>query len=62
MGVFFDELLNYLPDALKAIILLAAVVVIWHRGDSPKRTTEIFEHCFSGSPSLWVSFAVSCGK
>ncbi len=58
VGFFFDEFLNYLPDALRAIILLVAVVVIWYRDDSPKRTTEIFVTLL-----FWVPIALGlfCG-
>jgi hypothetical protein len=40
-GVFSYEFLNRLTDRGQAIILLAAIVVIWYRIDFPKRTTSI---------------------
>lgn len=41
VGVFFDALLNRLTDRTQVIILVMAIVVIWYRADSPKRTTRI---------------------
>jgi len=41
IGVLFYEVFDHLPVAARVIILLLALVFIWHRVDFPKRTTQI---------------------
>ncbi len=58
IGALFYELLSHLPVAGQAIILLAAVVVIWYRVDFPKRTTKMHTTLLFWLP---VALGLSCG-
>ena len=58
IGVFFYELLNWLPDSAQVIILLVAIVIIWYRIDFPKRTTDTYATLLFWLP---IALGLFCG-
>lgn len=58
IGAFFYELLNWLADSVKAILVLVAIAVIWYPTDFPKRTTDSYATLL-----LWLPLALTlfCG-